>query len=118
MAKVTLKVTIAAIVCLLAAQSSVPPAAAQTANRYLDGCRAAIDAAPGETRFAYAAGVCMGTVRTLLFEASDVCAPSAVNVVQALRVVLKFLEERPERLHEPLSALSKEALKKAFPCKD
>lgn len=45
-----------------------------------------------------------------------VCAPAGVTYDQAIRVVLKFLQDHPERLHERRYTLVRDALWRAFPC--
>ena len=37
---------------------------------------------------------------------------------QAIRIFVKFLQEHPERLHEPESWLMMSALEEAFPCEN
>ncbi len=44
------------------------------------------------------------------------CVPDEVTVGQQIRVVLKYIRERPEKAHFPTSALAAVALKQAFPC--
>ena len=58
---------------------------------------------------AYVAGV---------FDAMDnVCPPDGVTYGQMVRVVLKFLNDHPERLHEGRFRLVVDALRAAWPCK-
>ncbi len=45
------------------------------------------------------------------------CVPDNVPVDQKIRVVVKFLNDHPERLHELAIVLTIEALQQAFPCK-
>ena len=46
------------------------------------------------------------------------CVPdSGIPVVQAVRVVVKYLKEHPEQLHEDGMGLTVAALKDSFPCK-
>ncbi len=45
------------------------------------------------------------------------CTPDGVKMGQTVRVVVKYLENHPERLHEHVPLLINEALKEAFPCK-
>jgi len=44
------------------------------------------------------------------------CGPDEVPILQLARVVVKWLREHPERLHEPKGVLAIEALRDAFPC--
>jgi len=47
---------------------------------------------------------------------SVICVPEGVTYVQVIRVVVKFLQVHPERLHEYRLHLVQEAIKTAFPC--
>jgi hypothetical protein len=44
------------------------------------------------------------------------CIPEKATILQAIRVLVKWLREHPQRLHEPKSILTRDALKEAFPC--
>jgi hypothetical protein len=44
------------------------------------------------------------------------CIPERAPVSQLARVLVKWLREHPERLHEPRYILTKDAFKEAFPC--
>ena len=43
--------------------------------------------------------------------------PADVVTSQFLRVVIKYVEARPERMHEPLHLLALDAFFDAWPCK-
>jgi hypothetical protein len=43
--------------------------------------------------------------------------PSGVTGFQTVRVVVTYIDARPERMHEPFSVLALEALRTAWPCK-
>ncbi len=45
------------------------------------------------------------------------CAPDGIQVGQAVRVVVKYLQDHPEQLHARGIVLAVAALQKAFPCK-
>jgi len=68
------------------------------------------------------AGTCAGFVLAML-EASPtlapekLCLPRDVKVGQAIRVVVKFLKDHPEKLHEVSSELVLNAFLQVFPCK-
>ena len=70
---------------------------------------------------AFKGGRCNGMVHATLQivrSASNwrTCVPEAVAVEQATRVVIRYLEEHPERLHESDVSLLIRALQDAFPC--
>jgi hypothetical protein len=45
-----------------------------------------------------------------------VCSPENISILQMARVILKWLQNHPERLHEAESLLVRDALESAFPC--
>ncbi len=47
---------------------------------------------------------------------ASTCIPDEASVAQLARVVVKWLREHPEKLHELKSFVVIEALKSAFPC--
>jgi len=69
-------------------------------------------------------GRCMGLVISLLQagvygllkERWMFCAPEGVTDGQAMKVVLRFLDNHPERLHQPALTLAVVALQEAWPC--
>jgi hypothetical protein len=65
---------------------------------------------------AWRAGYCIGIVKGVGDEAPNHCIPESVNTGQAIRVVLKFLQDHPEKLHERGTWLTAEALRKGFTC--
>jgi len=46
------------------------------------------------------------------------CPPSNASAGQAVRVVVKYLRDNPERLHMPASVLVTDAIRSSFPCKE
>jgi hypothetical protein len=90
---------------------------------------------------AFDQGECIGTVKTVAFLAGTMnlsvlalsgegqvialkrnwsCAdiPDGVTVGQELRVVIRYIEARPNRMHEPFRSLALEALLDAWPCRN
>jgi C4-dicarboxylate transporter len=61
-------------------------------------------------------GICVGIVEGVAF-ASCVELPEGVNVPQLVRVVLRYIEARPQRMHESFPELALEALRDAWPCR-
>jgi hypothetical protein len=45
------------------------------------------------------------------------CRPREIALGQLVRVVLKYIDIRPERMHEDFRVLAIEAMKTAWPCK-
>jgi hypothetical protein len=61
-------------------------------------------------------GVCMGYVQGVADAYADACPPEDVQAEQVIRVAVKYLNDHPEKLHLNRAALTKAALKQAFPC--
>jgi hypothetical protein len=74
-------------------------------------------------------GNCWGKIETLymlaffgnrdryLGTASRFCPADGATISQTKKVVIKYIEDRPERLHEAFLLLAVEALRKAWPCR-
>jgi hypothetical protein len=60
----------------------------------------------------FLAGNCLGLVRGWLRRITH-----GVNTMQAVRVVVKYLQDHPEKLNLDNVVLIQDALIKAFPCK-
>lgn len=92
-----------------------------SANFIMAGCRASllpVTEMPDEMMFQ--AGWCMGLVRgarDILEPLNIVCVPFNVTNEQAVRIVVKYIDDRPQRQHESFSALVIAALGAAFSCK-
>jgi Rap1a immunity proteins len=69
------------------------------------------------------AGYCIGIVKTLLFvgprlqEPDKFCTPDGVTIEQGARVVLKYLNDNPDKNHQRPEGLAIAAFRKAWPCK-
>jgi Ssp1 endopeptidase immunity protein Rap1a len=91
-----------------------------SANAMMPVCREAIkttNAKNDPLRFLMQ-GNCMGIVAALHYfnKQLGLCMPNAVTNGQAIRVVLKYIDDRPARTHENFMALAFEALQAAWPC--
>jgi hypothetical protein len=87
----------------------------------LAGCKNFMRGATKDRLFSYEEGYsegdCVGTIAGINEAAEDICEPDGVTFVQDVLVVVKYIEERPQRMHERFSKLAYEALKAAWPCK-
>jgi hypothetical protein len=107
------------------------PAAADTSgtgSALLEDCQAQLRVVEGEDNWETLArgSSCLGLVRgvslTLHFLKDDlpeharVCLPGGSTPGQYIRIVVKYLEARPERLHLRDVDLIMSALEDAFPC--
>lgn len=54
--------------------------------------------------------------RTIEATPSMTCIPTEVNMAQMARILVKWLRDHPERLHERISILTVDALYDAFAC--
>jgi hypothetical protein len=99
-----------------------------TGHVLLRKCKAAIEDLTEDQRIADA-GQCTGYVHgieemlrfiEIRYGLTDslFCVPKGVNLGQMARVVVKYLEDHPERLHETDINLVVDAFKLAFPCKN
>jgi Rap1a immunity proteins len=91
-----------------------------SANSYLPGCRYfVVDNWAGGVREAYQRGQCSGFIAGLIYEAAgtSLCMPSGVTYEQGVRIVIAYIEARPQRMHESFGLLALEALTAAWPCK-
>jgi len=106
----------------------------QNGSKLLQNCNSYLKLTGGSSnlKIALGAGLCLGTVRGII-DAGDIfdtftgqtgksptsvfCVPEGVSTDQGVRVVIKYLEEHPEDLHQRGTTLTVLALKQAFPCK-
>ena len=63
-------------------------------------------------------GRCVGVVEGLgmLRDAHIFCAPEFATTDQFIRLIVLYIEDRPERTQEDFRLLALEALRQAFPC--
>jgi hypothetical protein len=60
---------------------------------------------------------CNGMVVGLSYAAEGLCAPDGVTHGQLMRVVVQYIDQRPQRMHESFLMLAHEALRAAWPCR-
>jgi len=92
-----------------------------SANGFMPGCRYLIErggtATGREIQLVYDGGRCNGFVTAIAFTDLGVCLPPSGTIDQFLRVVVRYIDARPQRMHESFAVLVQEALKAAWPCK-
>ena len=96
---------------------TMPARAQESANEMLPGCKMFLARSPRSLSDAEASGWCGGFVYGLFFAGEGTCPPERAKVSQALTVVIRYIEARPERMHEHFGGLAIEALTAAWPCK-
>ena len=85
-----------------------------SANYIMQGCRSS--AADNNTDL-FLAGLCSGLTSGVVYmRGLQVCEPAGVTHSQEVRVVVQYIDARPERAHEDFRKLALEALTAAWPC--
>ncbi|WP_047528498.1 Rap1a/Tai family immunity protein [Pseudomonas sp. 11/12A] len=115
---------VAATTACLAAQSAMADG-----NKLLKECREGIVYVDGgrEPENLFGVGQCMGVIQgtidtldlthALLNSPKIVCLPSGgLETLQVMKIVVKYLNEHPDRLHLNESGLISTALMVSFPC--
>jgi hypothetical protein len=89
-------------------------------NKLILSCKAAVEFAEGKEwksgGEAFDMGFCLGLVEGVAFSSPEVCTSSDVTHGQGARVVLKYLNDHPEKLSLRRDRLVEAALAQAFPC--
>jgi len=90
-----------------------------SANYIMPGCRVLLEPDPPKDMNAkFLSAQCGAIVGGLVYaSSSNVCAPKDATREQSVRVVVKYIDDLPARLHEPFFALALEALRAVWPCK-
>jgi hypothetical protein len=92
----------------------------QDGNDLLPRCQQAVEAIDKATwknaNESFNAGFCLGLVQGVSYASADVCTGEGVTFSQMERVVVKFLQDNPNKLNLNQSTLVEMALSKAFPC--
>jgi hypothetical protein len=80
----------------------------------LPGCKLIVD--PSASADVYRLGLCVGTLNGLNWSFMLFCPPDPHTSEQMVRVVLNYVEQHPERIHENFEVLAIQALQLAWPC--
>ena len=107
----------AAVAILLALTMPVSAEVTDSANFLLPGCKALSrerESTPEWRRI-----LCLAYIQGLVsgVGGKETCPPKEVTGDQVVAVVVKYIEARPERMHEQFGKLALEALEEAWPCK-
>lgn len=67
----------------------------------------------------FEAGKCAGAVETMFYFSSTFgsCIPNGATIGQTTRVIIKYLNNNPELLHQAYFDLSIKALREVWPCR-
>jgi hypothetical protein len=108
--------------CFLYPAAASAQADRDSGNYLLEPCRAVAEGNlhPDDL---FDEGVCAGKLQAFAWDANGLedqvfrsCRPAAVSIVQLAKVVVAYLDQHPERLHESFNGLALEALAHAWPC--
>jgi len=100
---------------LLGATSSAM-AAATSATSSGAGCRTANERSViDKVDAGFCSGIVEGTMWSLQI-AKLVCLPNGMTLGQGLKVLVKYMDDHPEALHEKTAELAARAFVKAWPC--
>jgi hypothetical protein len=110
---------VALIAMMLNCGAAFAEADQSSANYVMRGCRDFISSGLSSAqRSPISQGFCVGAVMGIAFASQGLCIPSNVTSGQEVRVVVKYIDDRPARLHESFMLLAFEALRAAWPCKN
>lgn len=90
-----------------------------SANHIMPGCRALLEPdPPKDMNTKFLSAQCRAIVGGLIYaSSSNICPQKSEETDQDVRVVVKYIDGQPARLHEDFFALALEALRAAWPCK-
>jgi hypothetical protein len=113
------KTTVIAVILLANALPSASRAdnSINSGNAYIRGCE---DFISESTQDEFKQGKCIGAMHVIYFYSSykfGYCPPEGSNVGQAVRIVLKYMSQHPEILHQDFAELAVLALQEAWPCR-
>ena len=86
-----------------------------SANFVMKGCR--LFASDQPSTGSVSEGVCSGLLGGLAYADPTICIPPRVTHYQTARVVVQYIDQRPNRTHESFLKLATEALRLTWPCK-
>ena len=90
-----------------------------SANEIMPGCRSLIEKNTGG--YEYAAGLCIGVLQALIMtrgpEIGIFCPPDGTTRGQVLAIVVRYIDQHPQDMHEQFELLARLALARAWPCK-
>ena len=87
-----------------------------TANDLMPGCRDVLSKSTSDPAVVFYRVMCLGAVGAIIDTDEKVCPPKNSTHGQAIRVVVSYIDARPERQHERFNKFAQEALRKAWPC--
>jgi hypothetical protein len=104
------------VAAVVAIQLIGPSASAEenldSGNSYLEACTA--------DKGSFNMGTCLGFIHGILQSQQRderyFCAPNGITIGQARAIIIKYLNDNPDRRHYQFAALANMALARVFPC--
>jgi Ssp1 endopeptidase immunity protein Rap1a len=124
--RASISVAIAGLLCVSGGAIAQPRTYVDedtSANSVFLGCKAFAEDRVTNARLVNLAGFCAGVVHALGYAGKILppeyqsCVPPTSDARQLARVVVKYIEARPQRMHEDFRDLTMEAFHDAWPCK-
>ena len=114
-----MRFSIALVALIVAAATTAEAQDTQSADTIIRGCRSlASDSTIDDPTDSFLAGICAGTMDGLAYEASMLklpsasaphaevfCIPKEIKIDQQIRVVVKYIDARPESMRRPSPSL-------------
>ena len=119
--KYVITVAVAFFVAIVSATAQ-QPIENTSANTVFLGCKAYAENRMTNMRLGAIGHFCAGVVHGLAYVAERLpqedrsCAPPTSDAQQLARVVVNYIEARPQRMHEDFRLLTLEAFHNAWPC--
>jgi Rap1a immunity proteins len=111
-----------AVAILLALTMPASAEDTDSANYFLLGCKGLLGrdlTTTSKNMLTWKNTLCLAYIQGLLYAGGGnrFCQPNGATSGQGVAIVIKYIEARPERMHEPFGGLALEALEEAWPCK-
>ena len=116
---------IAAAAAMLNCGLAVAESDKTSASYWMPACRDAAssnfygdNSGEPETVHVFKMGFCAGVINGITYMKKSIgfCLPDGVSAQEATRVVVQYIDKRPERMNENFKLLAVEALQAAWPC--
>lgn len=91
-----------------------------TGNDLYQGCKASVTRKMPTEKLKIHAGICVGTVNAImvLHGGKMICPPAYVSADQTIMMMVKYMENNPDKLDYPLSVLAEHLFTNTWTCKN
>jgi hypothetical protein len=115
---------VAAFIALSVTAAGAQQQEVASAGAVLPGCKYHVALADGQNpeltvQMAFAAGYCAAVLEVLAASSAldpVMCPDADMDKPAAMRVSIRYIEARPQRMRERFLVLAREALRQAWPC--